>query len=329
MEPLEPLESHVLFAGNDAAGTFEVGTIDPSDGQYVPTHKGTGFGPGWTHVVAVGPHVLSVRNDADGTFEVGHIDQSTGQYVQTESSTGFFAPSNHVVAVGPYVLSVRKNGWYEVGHIDQSSATYVPDHTGPSFGWGWTHVVAVGPHFLLVRNLPVLPAGTGGFAVRHIDQSTAAGYVETHSGTFSNHWTHVVAVGPHVLFVSAPTGQFEVGHIDESFATYVPTQKDTVFTDSNHVVAACSRVFLSRHDQFVVGHIDQSTVQFVKTDNPGPGVGGTPDPIYVVAVGPHVLGVSPTKELGYVMHFNHTGQVVETQSGPPFASDWAHVVAVA
>jgi hypothetical protein len=86
---------------------------------------------------------------------------------------------------------------------------------------------------------------------------------------------------------------------------------------------------LGRADQFVVGHIDQSTAQFVITDNPGLGVGGTPNPMHVVAVGPRVLGVSPTLALGFVMHFNHTGQAVETQTGPPFASDWTHVVAVA
>jgi len=79
-----------------------------------------------------------------------------------------------------------------------------------------------------------------------------------------------------------------------------------------------------------VGHIDPSKVtSFVITQNPGPDVGGTPDPIHVVAVGPRVLGVSPTTALGFVMHVNHLGQSVETQSGPPFASDWTHVVAVA
>ena len=88
MEPLEPLESHVLFV--DAAGTFEVGTIDQIDGHYVQTQAPTAdFSPDWTHVVAVGPHILFVRND--GLFEVGHIDQKTGHYVETDGAAGAFS----------------------------------------------------------------------------------------------------------------------------------------------------------------------------------------------------------------------------------------------
>ena len=276
MEPLEPLESHVLFARNDAAGTFEVGTIDQIDGTYVSAQKGTGFGPGWTHVVAVGPHVLLVRND-DRHFEVGHIDQYDSQYAQTDSGT---------------------------------------------FSHDWTHVVAVGPHVLLVRN-----DAAGTFEVGHIDQSTAR-YVKTDGRTgFASDWTHVVAVGPHVLFVD-DGGLYAVAHIDESNGRFVETETGTFSVDWTHVVAVCSRVFLSRADQFVVGHINHIG-QFVKTQDPGPGVGGTPNPIHVVAVGPRVLGVSPTLALGFVMHFNHIGQFVETQTGPDFASEWTHVVAVA
>jgi len=91
-------------------------------------------------------------------------------------------------------------------------------------------------------------------------------------------------------------------------------------------VAVGSRVLLGRNDEFWVVHIDEATSKYVRTQK-GPGF--PPDPIHVVAVGPRVLGVSPTTALGFVMHVNHLGQSVETQSGPPFASDWTHVVAVA
>jgi hypothetical protein len=73
-------------------------------------------------------------------------------------------------------------------------------------------------------------------------------------------------------------------------------------------------------------HVDEATSTYVRTQK-GPGFPA--DPIHVVAVGPHVLTVSPTTDLGFVMHFNHIGRFVETQSSPPFASDWTHVVAVA
>jgi hypothetical protein len=282
MEPLEPLESHVLFVRDD--GQFEVGTIDQIDGQYLQRQSDNFFQPNWTHVVAVGPHILFVRDD--GLFEVGHIDQFDNQYVQTQSGTWFQPYWTHVVAVGPHILFVRDGGLFEVGHIDLSTARYVQTDGGIAFGSGWTHVVAVGPHVLFVRD----------------------------------------------------DGRVEVGHIDESPPrTYVPTGTGSLFAGVTHVVAACSRVFLSGPSQFVVGHIDPwvtpkvppKVTSFVITQNPGPDVGGTPDTPHVVAVGPRVLSVSPTKTLGSVMHFNDLGQFVQTETGPDFASDWTHVVAVA
>ena len=85
---MEPLESHVLFV--DAAGTFEVGTIDQIDGTFVQTQAPTAdFSPDWTHVVAVGPHILFVRND--GLFAVGHIDQISGHYTETDGAAGAFS----------------------------------------------------------------------------------------------------------------------------------------------------------------------------------------------------------------------------------------------
>jgi sporulation protein YlmC with PRC-barrel domain len=327
MEPSEPLESHVLFV--DAAGTFEVGTIDQIDGKYLQRQSGNFFQLNWRHVVAVGPHILFVRDD--GLFEVGHIDQFDNQYVQTQSGDYFERNWTHVVAVGPHVLLVHHSGRFEVGHIDLSTGTYVRTEYEPGIGSDWTHVVAVGPHVLLVGNDA---AGKGTFAVGHIDEFTGR-YVPTGTGSppswISPGWTHVVAVGPHVLLVRDSDGQFEVGHIDESPPpTYVPTGTGPVFAGVTHLVAACSRVFLSGPTQFVVGHIDPSKVtSFVITQNPGPDVGGTPDPIHVVAVGPRVLSVSPTKTLGSVMHFNDLGQFVETESGPDFAYNWTHVVAVA
>ena len=182
---------------------------------------------------------------------------------------------------------------------------------------------------LFVRN------DDGLFEVGTIDQLNGH-YVQTQSDTgFSTDWTHVVAVGPHILFVR-DDGLYAVGHINLSTGKFVTTDSGkltdtdgTVFTGVTHVVAAGSRVLLGSNDEFWVLHIDEATSKIVPTQNLGRGVGGTPNPIHVVAVGPHVLGVSPTQALGYVMHFDNLGQVVETQSGPPFASDWSHVVAVA
>ena len=234
-------------------------------------------------------HVLFV--DAAGTFEVGTIDQIDGTFVQTQAPTADFSPDwTHVVAVGPHILFVRNDGLFAVGHIDQISGHYTE-----------TDGVA------------------GAFS----------------SPRFSPDWTHVVAVGPHILFVR-DDGLYAVGHINLSTGKFVTTDSGkltdtdgTVFTGVTHVVAAGSRVLLGSNDEFWVLHIDEATSKIVPTQNLGRGVGGTPNPIHVVAVGPHVLGVSPTQALGYVMHFDNLGQVVETQSGPPFASDWSHVVAVA
>jgi len=273
-------------------------------------------------------HVLFVRKD--GLFEVGTIDQSDGKYVQTQAPTADFSPDwTHVVAVGPHILFVRKDGLFAVGHIDQKTGHYAETDgaagafSSPLFSPDWSHVVAVGPHVLLVRN------SDGRFEVGHIDESTRK-YVQTWSDIsgFTDS-AHVVAAGPHVLLVRN-NGLFEVGHIDESNGQYVITENGMGFSsDWTHVVAAGSRVLLGSNDEFWVLHIDEATSKIVPTQNLGRGVGGTPNPIHVVAVGPHVLGVSPTQALGYVMHFDNLGQVVETQSGPPFASDWSHVVAVA
>jgi len=329
---MEPLESHVLFVRKD--GLFEVGTIDQSDGKYVQTQAPTAdFSPDWTHVVAVGPHILFVRKD--GLFAVGHIDQKTGHYAETDGAAGafsslLFSPDwSHVVAVGPHVLLVRNSdGRFEVGHIDESTRKYVQTWSDISGFTDSAHVVAAGPHVLLVRN-------NGLFEVGHIDESNGQ-YVITENGMgFSSDWTHVVAVGPHILFVR-DDGLYAVGHINLSTGKFVTTDSGkltdtdgTVFTGVTHVVAAGSRVLLGSNDEFWVLHIDEATSKIVPTQNLGRGVGGTPNPIHVMAVGPHVLGVSPTQALGYVMHFDNLGQVVETQSGPPFASDWSHVVAVA
>jgi len=196
----------------------------------------------------------------------------------------------------------------------------------------WTHVVAVGPHILFVRNDP---AGT--YAVGHINE-TNGHFVETQQDKgMAPDWTHVVAVGPHILFVRKKDGRFAVGHIDLSKGHFVETQdgtlmdpeSSTVFTGAAHVVAVRSHVLLGRDDAFEVGHIDEANSQWVPTQGPGPGVGGFPDPMHVVAVGPHVLGVSPTRTAGFVLHINQSGQFVETETGPDFASDWTHVVAVA
>jgi hypothetical protein len=188
--------------------------------------------------------------------------------------------------------------------------------------------VAVGSHVLFVRD-------NGEFGVGHIDLIDGK-YVNTEGPKLGigPDWAHVVAVGSHVLFVRK-NGEFAVGQIDEAVPPvppkYVTTQigpAGIVFTGVTHVVAACSRVFLSRADQFLVGHINHIG-QFVITQDPGPGVGGTPGPFHVVAVGPRVLSVSPDKNLGSVMHFDQLGQFSETDSAPDFASDWTHVVAVA
>jgi len=232
-----------------------------------------------------------------------------------------------------HVLFVDAAGTFEVGTIDQIDGTFVQTQAPTAdFSPDWTHVVAVGPHILFVRN-------DGLFAVGHIDQISGH-YTETDgaagafsSPRFSPDWTHVVAVGPHVLFVRND-GRYAVGHINLSKGTFVGTasgtlvdpDSGTVFTESTHVVAVGSRVLLGRNDEFWVVHIDEATSKYVRTQK-GPGF--PPDPIHVVAVGPRVLGVSPTTALGFVMHVNHLGQSVETQSGPPFASDWTHVVAVA
>ena len=279
-------------------------------------------------------HVLFVRKD--GLFEVGTIDQSDGKYVQTQAPTADFSPDwTHVVAVGPHILFVRKDGLFAVGHIDQKTGHYAETDgaagafSSPLFSPDWSHVVAVGPHVLLVRN------SDGRFEVGHIDESTRK-YVQTWSDIsgFTDS-AHVVAAGPHILFVR-DDGLYAVGHINLSTGKFVTTDSGkltdtdgTVFTGVTHVVAAGSRVLLGSNDEFWVLHIDEATSKIVPTQNLGRGVGGTPNPIHVVAVGPHVLGVSPTQALGYVMHFDNLGQVVETQSGPPFASDWSHVVAVA
>ena len=230
-----------------------------------------------------------------------------------------------------HVLFVASDGRFAVGaidEIDEKYGKYVQTQSDTFFQPNWTHVVAVGPHILFVRH-------DGLFEVGHINE-TDGRYVVTENGMgFSPDWTHVVAVGPHILFVR-DDGLYAVGHINLSTGKFVTTDSGkltdtdgTVFTGVTHVVAAGSRVLLGSNDEFWVLHIDEATSKIVPTQNLGRGVGGTPNPIHVVAVGPHVLGVSPTQALGYVMHFDNLGQVVETQSGPPFASDWSHVVAVA
>jgi sporulation protein YlmC with PRC-barrel domain len=150
---------------------------------------------------------------------------------------------------------------------------------------------------------------------------------------FSRDWTHVVAVGPHILFVRND-GLFAVGHINESDGKYVETQDGTLvdkesgttFTNSTHVVAVGSRVLLGRNDEFWVIHIDEADSQYVRTQK-APGF--SPDWTHVVAVGPRILYVASAGGLGAVGHINWIGQHVETQSGPIYSIDWDHVVAVA
>ena len=286
---MEPLESHILFVASD--GRFAVGAID-------------------------------------------EIDEKYGKYVQTQSDT-FFQPNwTHVVAVGPHILFVRHDGLFEVGHIDQGNpAVGLPRYVNtegpkPGFSTGWTHIVAVGPNILFVNS------DTGRFAVGHIDEYTRQ-YVNTESSTgFSTGWTHVVAVGPNILFVDSDTGQFEVGHINLSTGTFKSTagpKPHPAFVGATHVVVVGSYILSGRANAFEVGYIDEATGDYVHTQSHGPGDGGFPgpDPFHLVAVGPHVLGVSPTMTLGFVGHISTLGQVAETHSGPPFASDWTHVVAVA
>ena len=234
--------------------------------------------------------------------------------------------------MGSHVLFVRNDGLFAIDHINEANGQRVETQSGSGFSPNWTHVVAVGPHILFVRNDP---AGT--YAVGHINE-TNGHFVETQQDKgMAPDWTHVVAVGPHILFVRKKDGRFAVGHIDLSKGHFVETQdgtlmdpeSSTVFTGAAHVVAVRSHVLLGRDDAFEVGHIDEANSQWVPTQGPGPGVGGFPDPMHVVAVGPHVLGVSPTRTAGFVLHINQSGQFVETETGPDFASDWTHVVAVA
>jgi hypothetical protein len=354
---MEPLESHILFVASD--GRFAVGAIDeladPDGkyfyGKYVETQSDTFFQHNWTHVVAVGPHILFVRSD--GWFEVGHIHQGDPafplpQYVNTEGPKPGFSPGwTHVVAVGPHVLLYRSDtgtgtgtgtGHFEVGHIDESTRQYVnTEGPKPALDPGWTHVVAVGPHILFYRF--DTGTGTGHFEVGHIDQGKPPIlplYVNTEGPKpgFHHDWTHIVAVGPHVLFVDSADGRFEVGHINQSTGQYVKTagpKLHPAFAGATHVVVVGSYILSGRANAFEVGYIDEATGDYVHTQSPGPGVGGFPgpDPFHLVAVGPHVLGVSPTMTLGFVGHISTLGQVAETHSGPPFASDWTHVVAVA
>jgi len=171
--------------------------------------------------------------------------------------------------------------------------------------------------------------------VGHIDESSGQ-YVNTEGPKtgFSLNWTHVVAVGPHILFVRSSDGLFAVGHIDESSGTFVNTESGTlvdpddgtVFTEATHVVAVGSHVLLGRKDAFWVVHIDEATSQYVRTQK-GPGF--SPDWTHVVAVGPRILYVASSGGLGAVGHINWIGQHVETQSGPTYSIDWTHVVAVA
>ena len=276
-------------------------------------------------------HVLFVRDD--GLFEVGTIDQIDGTYVQTQNDT-FFQPNwTHVVAMGPHILFVRDDGLFEVGHIDQYNSQYVQTQSDTFFQPDWTHVVAVGPHILFVRH-------DGLFEVGHIDQGNPAvglpRYVNTEGPKpgFSTGWTHIVAVGPHILFVNSDTGRFEVGHINLSTGTFKSTagpKPHPAFVGATHVVVVGSYILSGRANAFEVGYIDEANSDYVPTESRGPGVGGFPGPgpFHLVAVGPHVLGVSPTRELGFVLHIDLLGQSSETDSGPDFASNWTHVVAVA
>ena len=186
-------------------------------------------------------------------------------------------------------------------------------------------------HVLLVDN-------AGGFAVGAIDETFGPGqgkYVNTESGTgFSTGWTHVVTVGPNILFVDSDTGQFEVGHINLSTGTFKSTagpKPHPAFAGATHVVVVGSYILSGRANAFEVGYIDEANSDYVPTESRGPGVGGFPGPgpFHLVAVGPHVLGVSPTRDLGFVLHIDLLGQSSETDSGPDFASNWTHVVAVA
>jgi len=287
--------------------------------------------------VAVGPHILFVRHD--GLFEVGHIDQGNPavglpRYVNTEGpKPGFSTGWTHIVAVGPHILFVNSDtGRFAVGHIDEYTRQYVNTESSTGFSTGWTHVVAVGPNILFVDS------DTGRFAVGHIDQGKPTSlpqYVNTQSGTgFYTGWTHVVTVGPNILFVDSDTGQFEVGHINLSTGTFKSTagpKPHPAFVGATHVVVVGSYILSGRANAFEVGYIDEANSDYVPTESRGPGVGGFPGPgpFHLVAVGPHVLGVSPTRDLGFVLHVNPLGQFAETHSGPDFASDWTHVVAVA
>jgi len=179
-------------------------------------------------------HVLFVRND--GLFEVGTIDQIDGTYVQTQNDT-FFQPNwTHVVAVGPHILFVRNDGLFAVGHIGQKNAQYAEtddgtlvDPEGSTVFTNSTHVVAVGSHVLLGRN--------DAFWVIHIDEADSR-HKRTQKGPgFSPNWTHVVAVGPRILYVASSGGLGAVGHINW-IGQHVETQSGPTYSiDWTHVVA--------------------------------------------------------------------------------------------
>ena len=77
----------------------------------------------------------------------------------------------------------------------------------------------------------------GLFEVGTIDQIDGQ-YVQTQSDTgFSADWTHVVAVGPRILYVASSGGLGAVGHINW-IGQHVETQSGPTYSiDWTHIVA--------------------------------------------------------------------------------------------
>ena len=73
-------------------GIYAVGHIE--NGDFAQTHSGSGFTPGWTHIVA---SVIFYRA-GDGIAAVGHVGD--GVFKNTQSSTGFTSGWTYIVSVG-------------------------------------------------------------------------------------------------------------------------------------------------------------------------------------------------------------------------------------
>src|SRR6516162_3074184 len=91
----------------------------------------------------------------------------------------------------------------------------------------------------------------GRFAVGVIDE-TDGKYVQTQSDSgMAPGWTHVVAVGPHILFVGNDLDEqaYAVGHIDQETSHFVETDSGTGMAKGwSHVVAVGPHILFVRND---------------------------------------------------------------------------------